>query len=165
MRARALEVLRRLRVSAGPQLPLIGVGGIDSPQAAWDRIAAGASLVQLYTGWTDRKDLKTINVETWYGKIYYQLHRAFQLMLDVEASMAEHCQPHSAAELRERSRGVPVEKRDFDVAISAASALVIGSRRTRIRGPKLLYYYLPPPLEPDVFLGHAQLEKRRLGCV
>ena len=30
LRARALEVLRRLRVSAGPQLPLIGVGGIDS---------------------------------------------------------------------------------------------------------------------------------------
>ena len=54
LRARALEVLRRLRVSAGPQLPLIGVGGIDSPQAAWERIAAGASLVQLYTGWIYR---------------------------------------------------------------------------------------------------------------
>jgi dihydroorotate dehydrogenase len=27
------------------------VGGIDSPQAAWERIAAGASLVQVYTGW------------------------------------------------------------------------------------------------------------------
>jgi len=27
------------------------VGGIDSPEAAWERISAGASLVQLYTGW------------------------------------------------------------------------------------------------------------------
>ena len=51
LRRRALEVIRRLRVSAGPSLPLIGVGGIDSPSVAWERIAAGASLVQLYTGW------------------------------------------------------------------------------------------------------------------
>jgi dihydroorotate dehydrogenase len=51
LRARALEVMRRLRVTAGPGLPLIGVGGIDSPAAAWERITAGASLIQLYTGW------------------------------------------------------------------------------------------------------------------
>ncbi|MFM7547847.1 MAG: quinone-dependent dihydroorotate dehydrogenase, partial [Cyanobacteriota bacterium] len=31
IRHRALEVLRRLRATAGPALPLIGVGGIDSP--------------------------------------------------------------------------------------------------------------------------------------
>jgi dihydroorotate dehydrogenase len=51
LRGRALAVLRRLRATAGPALPLIGVGGIDSAEAAWERIAAGASLVQLYTGW------------------------------------------------------------------------------------------------------------------
>jgi dihydroorotate dehydrogenase len=51
LRARALEVLRRLRATAGPALPLIGVGGIDSAETAWQRIAAGASLVQVYTGW------------------------------------------------------------------------------------------------------------------
>jgi dihydroorotate dehydrogenase len=51
IRRRALEVLRRLRATAGPALPLIGVGGIDSAQAAWERIAAGACLIQLYTGW------------------------------------------------------------------------------------------------------------------
>ena len=51
LRQRALEVLRRLRAVAGPALPLIGVGGIDGAQAAWERISAGASLVQLYTGW------------------------------------------------------------------------------------------------------------------
>jgi dihydroorotate dehydrogenase len=54
LRQRALEVLRRLRATAGPALPLIGVGGIDSPEAAWERISAGASLVQLYTGWIYR---------------------------------------------------------------------------------------------------------------
>jgi dihydroorotate dehydrogenase len=51
LRPRALEVLRRLRATAGPALPLIGVGGIDSPASAWERLAAGASLVQVYTGW------------------------------------------------------------------------------------------------------------------
>jgi dihydroorotate dehydrogenase len=51
LRPRALAVLRRLRATAGPQLPLIGVGGIDSPEAAWERLAAGACLLQLYTGW------------------------------------------------------------------------------------------------------------------
>jgi dihydroorotate dehydrogenase len=51
LRRRAQEVMRRLRATAGPALPLIGVGGIDSPRAAWERITAGASLVQLYTGW------------------------------------------------------------------------------------------------------------------
>jgi dihydroorotate dehydrogenase len=51
LRQRALAVLRRLRATAGPALPLIGVGGIDSAEAAWERIAAGASLLQIYTGW------------------------------------------------------------------------------------------------------------------
>jgi dihydroorotate dehydrogenase len=31
-------------------VPLIGIGGIDSPEAALAKIEAGASLVQLYTG-------------------------------------------------------------------------------------------------------------------
>ena len=51
LRRRALEVIRRLRAGAGPALPLIGVGGIDSVEVAWERITAGASLIQLYTGW------------------------------------------------------------------------------------------------------------------
>jgi len=48
---RGLEVIRRLRSSTHKALPLIGVGGISSAQTAWERIAAGASLVQVYTGW------------------------------------------------------------------------------------------------------------------
>ena len=48
---RGLEVIRRLRSSTNKALPLIGVGGISSAQTAWERIAAGASLVQVYTGW------------------------------------------------------------------------------------------------------------------
>lgn len=47
---RALEVLKRLRGRVGDSLVLIGVGGISTPKDAWERIAAGATLVQGYTG-------------------------------------------------------------------------------------------------------------------
>jgi dihydroorotate dehydrogenase len=45
----ALEALRSFRNASGGELPLIGVGGIASADDAWERIAAGASLVQLYS--------------------------------------------------------------------------------------------------------------------
>ncbi len=42
-------VLAKMRQRLGDELPIIGVGGIDSVQSAWDKIEAGASLLQLYT--------------------------------------------------------------------------------------------------------------------
>ena len=51
LQKRGLEVIRRLRSRTNNDLPLIGVGGISSARTAWERIAAGASLVQVYTGW------------------------------------------------------------------------------------------------------------------
>lgn len=48
--ARALEVLRRIHDRAGDRLVLIGVGGIETAQQAWERIGAGANLLQGYTG-------------------------------------------------------------------------------------------------------------------
>lgn len=47
---RALEVLRRLYARVGDRLVLIGVGGIETADDAWERITAGASLLQGYTG-------------------------------------------------------------------------------------------------------------------
>ena len=47
---RASEVLRRLYARAGDRLVLIGVGGIENAADAWERITAGASLLQGYTG-------------------------------------------------------------------------------------------------------------------
>ena len=46
---RALEVLRLAYALSEGRVPLIGVGGIDSAEAAYARIRAGASLIQLYT--------------------------------------------------------------------------------------------------------------------
>jgi dihydroorotate dehydrogenase len=45
----ALDTLKRFRAETGGQLPLIGVGGIATADDAWERIRAGASLVQVYT--------------------------------------------------------------------------------------------------------------------
>jgi dihydroorotate dehydrogenase len=50
LRDRSLEVLARLHARAGGRLVLIGAGGIETPQDAWDRLRAGATLVQAYTG-------------------------------------------------------------------------------------------------------------------
>jgi len=50
LRARALEVLTRLRARAGDRLVLIAAGGIETPDDAWERLRAGATLVQAYTG-------------------------------------------------------------------------------------------------------------------
>jgi dihydroorotate dehydrogenase len=47
---RAVEVLRRLYARVGDRLVLISVGGIETADDAWDRITAGASLLQGYTG-------------------------------------------------------------------------------------------------------------------
>jgi len=47
---RALEVLRRLYARVGDQLVLISVGGIETADDAWERITAGAALLQGYTG-------------------------------------------------------------------------------------------------------------------
>lgn len=50
LRARATEVIRYIREKAGPDLPIIGVGGIMRPEDAVEKLAAGANLVQVYSG-------------------------------------------------------------------------------------------------------------------
>ena len=50
LRRRATEVIRFLHEKSGGAFPIIGVGGIHSPEDALEKLEAGASLVQLYTG-------------------------------------------------------------------------------------------------------------------
>jgi len=49
LKALALDALRQFRRASGGEIPLIGVGGIATADDAWERIRAGASLVQLYS--------------------------------------------------------------------------------------------------------------------
>jgi dihydroorotate dehydrogenase len=44
------HTVHRLRALLGPGFPIIGVGGIDSPQSARAMLDAGADLIQIYTG-------------------------------------------------------------------------------------------------------------------
>ncbi|HLH65355.1 MAG TPA: quinone-dependent dihydroorotate dehydrogenase [Solirubrobacteraceae bacterium] len=50
LRARALEVLRLLRAAADERVVLVSVGGLETATDALERIRAGATLVQAYTG-------------------------------------------------------------------------------------------------------------------
>jgi dihydroorotate dehydrogenase len=49
LRTLALEALRAFRSASGSEMVLIGAGGIATADDAWERIRAGASLVQLYS--------------------------------------------------------------------------------------------------------------------
>jgi dihydroorotate dehydrogenase len=50
LRERSTEVVRHLYTRSEGRVPIIGVGGIFDAQDAWEKITAGASLVQVYTG-------------------------------------------------------------------------------------------------------------------
>jgi dihydroorotate dehydrogenase len=50
LRKRSTEVIRYLYDKSGGIFPIIGVGGVHSPEDAIEKLEAGASLVELYTG-------------------------------------------------------------------------------------------------------------------
>jgi dihydroorotate dehydrogenase len=51
VRSRSTEVIRLIYRHTKGKLPIVGVGGIFTAADAWEKITAGASLVQVYTGW------------------------------------------------------------------------------------------------------------------
>ena len=69
LNARSLEVLKLLRANLAKQMEIISVGGVVSGQDVAERIAAGASLVQGYTGFIYQGPL-------WARKINKALARA-----------------------------------------------------------------------------------------
>jgi dihydroorotate dehydrogenase len=50
IKTRSTKMIAELYELTGGRIPLIGVGGIFTAEDAWEKITAGASLVQLYTG-------------------------------------------------------------------------------------------------------------------
>ena len=50
VRSASTAIIRRAFQRSAGKLPIIGVGGIASAEDAWEKIQAGASLVQIYTG-------------------------------------------------------------------------------------------------------------------
>ena len=51
LRQRSTEVIRFVYQQTQGKIPIIGVGGIFTAEDAWEKILAGASLLQFYTGW------------------------------------------------------------------------------------------------------------------
>lgn len=51
VKQRSTEIIRFIYRETAGKLPIIGVGGIFNADDAWEKIAAGASLLQVYTGW------------------------------------------------------------------------------------------------------------------
>ncbi|WP_438941755.1 quinone-dependent dihydroorotate dehydrogenase [Moorena producens] len=51
LRQRSTDVIRFIWQETQGTLPIIGVGGIFTAEDAWEKITAGASLIQVYTGW------------------------------------------------------------------------------------------------------------------
>ncbi len=51
VKQRATEVIRFIYQETDGKLPIIGVGGIFNADDAWEKIIAGASILQVYTGW------------------------------------------------------------------------------------------------------------------
>ncbi len=51
LRQRSTEVIRFIWQHTQGTVPIVGVGGIFTAEDAWEKITAGASLVQVYTGW------------------------------------------------------------------------------------------------------------------
>ena len=50
LRLRATQLINYIYRATDGKLPIIGVGGIDDPVSAGEKMDAGASLVQIYTG-------------------------------------------------------------------------------------------------------------------
>jgi len=50
LQSQSTQVIHTLRDHCGATYPIIGVGGIEDPQSAADKLSAGANLIQLYTG-------------------------------------------------------------------------------------------------------------------
>jgi dihydroorotate dehydrogenase len=50
LRLRSTEIIRHLYRQTNGKLPIIGVGGVFDAADAWEKITAGASLIQIYTG-------------------------------------------------------------------------------------------------------------------
>lgn len=54
VRDKSTQVLSQLRQAVGPKMPIIGVGGISDAASAQEKLAAGANLLQVYTGFIYR---------------------------------------------------------------------------------------------------------------
>jgi dihydroorotate dehydrogenase len=96
LQQRALQILRRLHARVGDRLTLVAAGGIENSGDAWERVQAGATLLQAYTGFV-------------YGGPLWP-HR-------VQAGLARHVRDAGFASLQQAvGTGPPAGHRDSPLA-------------------------------------------------
>ena len=123
---RALEVLRHAYALSDGRLPLIGVGGIDSAEAAYARIRAGASLVQIYTALVYRGPRLV-------GEITQGLARL--LAADGFASLAEAVGADHRAPAARGQEASAISRTMARAAASGSAACVMGRPTTSAVAP------------------------------
>ena len=123
---RALEVLRRAYALSGGRLPLIGVGGIDSVEAAYARIRAGASLVQLYTALVYRGPRLVSEITQGLARL---------LAADGFASMADAVGADHRAPASRGHDASAISRAMASAAASGSGACVIGRPTTSAVAP------------------------------
>ena len=123
---RALEVVRRAYALTDDRLPLIGVGGIDSAEAAYARIRAGASLVQLYTALVYRGPRLV-------GEITQGLAR--MLAADGFASLADAVGADHRASTPRGQKASAISRTMARAAASGSGACVMGRPTTNAVAP------------------------------
>ena len=64
LRARSTQVIRTLYRVVGKHVPIIGVGGVSNGQDAYEKLRAGASLVQVYTAFIYQGPVITRSIKT-----------------------------------------------------------------------------------------------------
>jgi dihydroorotate dehydrogenase len=98
LRPRAMAVLRRLHARTDGELTLISVGGVESADDAWERIRAGATLVQAYTGFVYGGPLWPRRVNRGLaGRVRAAGFERVQDAVGIDATAAApHSAPHSA---------------------------------------------------------------------
>ena len=87
---RSTAMLARVFALAGAHVPLIGIGGIGSPEQALTKIEAGASVIQLYTG---------------------LVFEGPELIGRIKERLVEHCRRHNLRSIGEAT-GAPLDVRD-----------------------------------------------------
>lgn len=92
---RSTVMLARIHLATGGAIPLIGIGGIDSPAAALAKIEAGATLIQLYTG---------------------LIYEGAGLIGRIKAQLADHARAHGLASIAQATgqRAEEWGKRDLE---------------------------------------------------
>jgi dihydroorotate dehydrogenase len=81
LRERSTEIIRHLYGRTRGKLPIVGVGGVFDGRDAWEKITAGASLIQIYTGLVYRgpgvaKEIVRGLIERMEGEVLKELSQA-----------------------------------------------------------------------------------------